>query len=613
MNSKVLASRKTDSTLKLEKKFSEWFSNIKKPEELNFRKLIEFNSFESYSQKYGITSQTVAVALRTVLFEKYGKKKGMLFYNKISKFNLRRRWLTNDYIEVYLELYDLFKTLLPSKPDNIDFSKFKMYAEYNREYDITSSKNVLYETLLEKYGPRLGQDYVKKLFKKFGEKSRARYYISISKKKRVDISVFLKIAYSLMSNNTAEVTVDHVLNKIMYKNSLHSNKRKSFERFLKVLEMLEDSYKYRTVNDLYDGITEEFKCHEDTVRGYIKTIADNIPKYTNIKKKIGYRGYPYQKLNTVTDFAQFLNSVIMQDDHFFNKIKDDYGFIHHKSYAPLRTWLRFYGYSRFHNKLYELNIDYQDVISHARLRTLTETRLQALGRMEHWCNIRQTLQHLRENWKIHVYYEVISKLGKRTYNLNRPDVSAILENSFKDYIFLKQDFINFTNAMKQNIRLLNIEFYHGTATNKLIEKSQKGYQGKHKFLIIVLTGTHKEGNYFLNKLRRSKASIPIFEHIKILNLNEFISFIRISYNHKKILKNNIELFGKGTYSDYYFDQLKDISEFNETELKEVFPLKYKEDLSTEGLIKYLTSLKLTYIVKDNVFPKTQKQLKLSIN
>jgi len=613
MNSKVLASRKTNSTLKLEKEFSEWFSNIKKPEELNFRKLIEFNSFESYSQKYGITSQTIAVALRTILFEKYGKKKGMLFYNKISKFNLRRRWLTNDYIEVYLELYDLFKTLLPSKPDIIDFSKFKMYAEYNREYDITSSKNILYETLLEKYGPRFGQDYVKKLFKKFGEKSRARYYTSKSKKKRVDVSVFLKIAYSLMSNNTAEVTVDHVLNKIMYKNSLHSNKRKSFERFLKVLEMLQDSYKYRTVNDLYDGIIEEFNCHEDTVRGYIKTIADNIPKYTNIKKKIGYRGYPYLKLNTVADFAQFLNSVIMQDDYFFDKIKDYYGIIHHKSYAPLRTWLRFYGYSRFHNKLYELNIDYQDVISLANLRPLYDNRLQALGRMEHWCNIRHTLQHLRDNWKIHVYYEVSSKLGKRIYNLNRPDVSVILENSFKDYIFLKQDFINFTNDMKQNIRLLNIEFYHGTDTNKLIEKSQKGYQGKHKFLIIVLTGTNKEGNYFLNKLRRSKTSIPLFEHIKILNLNEFISFIRFSYYHKKILKNNIELFGKGTYSDYYFDQLKDISEINEKELKEVLPLKYKEDLSTEGWIKYLTSLKLTYIVKDNVFPKTQKQLKLSIN
>lgn len=600
MNPKVL----------VEKKFAEWFLNFKEPEELNFRKLIEFNSFESYCEKYGISTPTVASALKTVLFEKYGEKKGMLFYNKIAKFNLRKRWLTNDYIDIYLKHYDLCKTLLPSNPDNINFSKFKMYAEYNRQYGITSSKNILYETLLEKYERRFGQDYVHKLYKKFGEKFRNRYHTRISKKKRVDISAFLKSAYSLMLNNTTEVTVDHVLNKIEYNDSLLSSKRESFKRFLKILEMLQDTYKYRTINDLYDEITKEFNFSEDTARRYIKNIADNIPKYNNIKKKLGHRGHPYVHLKSVKDFAHYLNSVIMKDDHFFDKIKDDHGFIHHKGYAPLRTWLLFYGYSRFHNKLYELNIDYQDVISHAKLRVLSETRLQSLGRMEHWCYIYYCLKHLRVHWDTYTYYEVVSKIGNFFFNLNRPDLSILLSdsNSFKDFIFSKQKIIKITNAMILNIKQINIDFYHGTNISKLIEKCQKGYQGKHSFLIIVLTGTNKEGNYFLNRLRKSKAEIPIFKHIRILNKDEFNQFIVLNPNYRKSLRSISELFGKGTYIDYYFDQLKKTSEIKENKIKKELPLEYDEDLSTDGWSRRLASLNQNYIIKDNFFPKIQSKL-----
>ena len=250
-----------------------------------------------------------------------------------------------------------------------------------------------------------------------------------------------------------------------------------------------------------------------------------------------------------------------------------------------------------------------------------------LGVKEHWIDERWILQFLREIWGCNTYYEAISKLNGRTYNGHHPDLSAVIGDGdeskegyseklmrFRKWLFSFQRVIPFTKEMKENIYQINIDFHHSIEMRWLIEKAVRRYHGKHKILVIVLTGSKMSGKEIQRQLLEQDEvkDLDYKENIFVLNTKEFAEFIGLRENTQSPEGDSYyEKFVQGStlYNDAFYGaepELKNLAKVSD-ECKYVLQKEFlkrfgENDGKTKGWLAYLSALKLLQVVKDNPYP-----------
>ncbi len=152
----------------------------------------------------------------------------------------------------------------------------------------------------------------------------------------------------------------------------------------------------------------------------------------------------------------------------------------------------------------------------------------------------------------------------------------------------------------------------------MVDKAKRRYQGKHKILIIVLTGTEQSGKIYRKQLLEHDdvKNLDYKEKIFVLNKKEFAQFIGLKENtqspegefyYDKFVEGS-ELFDNAFYGKkLQVDKLKKVSDENKVILQEFFKNFGEVDGSTAGWVEYLKSLRLTKIIKDNPYPYKQEE------
>jgi len=259
------------------------------------------------------------------------------------------------------------------------------------------------------------------------------------------------------------------------------------------------------------------------------------------------------------------------------------------------------------------------------------------GTLEHWIDERWTLQFLREWWDCPTYYEVVSKLNGIVYNRKHPDLAAVIGDndpnkdyslkhlSFRNWLLFNQKVIPFTKEMRENIHQMNVDFIHGKKIRDLVDKAKRYYQGKHKMLVIVLTGTEQSGKVLREELLRQNdvKNLPYKENIFVLNSKEFAQFIGLHENAKSPRGEcyyDKYMEGSKLYEDAYRGkdpggkELERVSAENQDFLTNEF-LKYfgEGNGKTDGWVEYLKMMELEHIIMDNPLPKNVAKVLEKIN
>jgi len=174
------------------------------------------------------------------------------------------------------------------------------------------------------------------------------------------------------------------------------------------------------------------------------------------------------------------------------------------------------------------------------------------------------------------FYEVIPNIftGKTTI-----DTLIIRDGKFKKEIENNQNVI----SIPPQIKIINIDYYFGSDLNKIRKKTLRNYQGKEKFLIIVVLSTTNKIKY--------PTDIPYRKNVKILSYKDFSKFIGLNGTFQEQYKAAINLARRYHYNQAR-QELRNLSSQSAKLIQEKFPYqqeKYEQYLMNKNLCYLLNS------------------------
>ena len=298
-----------------------------------------------------------------------------------------------------------------------------------------------------------------------------------------------KDKWSWLNLETAAIRIKEIINS-EYKNG------KSVRQFLK-LEPLQAPKREQLIAL---GFSE-----------FVHSLRTKNLKYTEIIKKAGLRPNKQSgrwddlSFETATHIILNILNTPFKDKvslRKYLKLKADE--------APSTRQLRKIGFRDFILALYRKGISYIEIIENLGLIPHPKDLNQEIGYKFHLILEYLFLKFTREKNCIS-FYEVM--LNKRVSS-NRIDNLIFRNIEFIDLIEKKQKILE----IPENIKIINIEYYSGSDTDTIIHKCLKNYQGKNRFLIIVLLLTE---NYNI----QTPNNIPFKKNVKIFNAMEFSRFL----------------------------------------------------------------------------------------
>ncbi|MFX1445532.1 MAG: hypothetical protein ACFFHV_19110 [Promethearchaeota archaeon] len=530
-----------------------------------------------------------------------------------------------------MKIYKAYLEVLPDDPHEIfkdeNLDKLHTYRYCERVYKVShdSVKKCLGVVLEEKYGKSYDKNFLDDLQKRLGKEFKDKWNIEqkMLTETQITLDDFLRI---ISESNSLDSTVDEILGK---ENTHADAKRKEkLERYLKLLQLIKNRPKYSNINQLYKDTRNELGLSEKRARKYVDNIANAILEYSYLKD-LENINQPYAHLKTTDDFITCLKDIIT-DESLLKFIEETTGVPLGQGYAPLMSWLQNHKEYRGFLQAVARNKDfnYKQLVSLAGLKyPAGKNDPKNLGRYEHWIDEFWILKFLRENWGCMTYFETQSKLSGVTYNGKIPDLSAVIGDGdvnkvyskklmlFREWLFSQQQ-VPFTSEMKRDIYQINIDFHHSADLELMVQKAKKNYHGKHKILVIVLTGTKSSGKDFREDLLKHDEvkNLDYKENIFVLNQKEFDEFIGLNERTKspsgdfylEKFDEGRRLFDKALYGgNNEVEEMQEFSDKCEAFLKQNFLEIFGEkDGSTNGWLEYLDSIGLLEeVVKDNPHPE----------
>jgi hypothetical protein len=179
-------------------------------------------------------------------------------------------------------------------------------------------------------------------------------------------------------------------------------------------------------------------------------------------------------------------------------------------------------------------------------------RYQIVGKYVHDIHESDFIYLTRIN-KLLSFLEIYFKLN----DYHQIDLAVLRDKEFYKLIELNQGLI----VLNEKIKLINIDITITTNPYYIREKFFKGYQNKHRFLIIVLLSYEKANSNFWSLVKDSFRNIivPYAENIKILTSTQFSNLFSYSGNFLKNYKDYNQLYRDALSSDSSFEQLKTLA------------------------------------------------------
>ncbi len=314
-----------------------------------------------------------------------------------------------------------------------------------------------------------------------------------------------KDKWSWLNFETATIRIKEIINS-EYKNG------KSVRQFLN-LEPLQ-APKRKQLKDL--GFSE-----------FIHALKTKNLKYSEVIKRAGLRlnkeSGRWNDLNFRTATHIILN---MLNTPFRDKASIREYLKIKTAEAPSTRQLRKVSFRDFILALYRKNISYIEIIEKLGLISHAKDLNQEIGYNLHLIIEYLFLKFTREKNCISFYEVILNKIVSG----NRIDNLIIRNREFIELIEKKQE----TLEIPENIKIVNVEYYSGSDIDTIIQKCHKNYQGKDRFLIIVLLLTE---NYNIP----TPNNIPFKNNVKIFNAMEFSQFIGYNGPCLEKFKYSIEL------------------------------------------------------------------------
>ena len=239
--------------------------------------------------------------------------------------------------------------------------------------------------------------------------------------------------------------------------------------------------------------------NHDLVSAYLRNTVKHNDILVNIGLEINWDPSKWDDF-TLESGAIYLNNLLE------NGLRQELGLEYNE--APTWDQLRDCGHGDFVRAFNNRNIDYTEIVKETGLNPIEVNISKEVGTNFHWIAERIFVESFREKG-CYAFWEVYPSKNSEKNGLKRSDNSILRNAEFDKSIHLK--------PQHQNIKLVSTDYFLKYTNNKAIEKSNKGYQGKDKMLVLVPIFEKREAI-------TSPENIPIRNNVIVMNSNEFAKF-----------------------------------------------------------------------------------------
>lgn len=245
-------------------------------------------------------------------------------------------------------------------------------------------------------------------------------------------------------------------------------------------------------------------------------------------------------------------------------------------------------FKHFYHKMKVNNLSYINITENIGLEPNYHDVMVEVGSNAHACLERIALQHTRDLGCESFAEPYVSKND----NLKRPDFCVMRNENFVNIIESNQTVLELINPQ---VKIISVDFYQGNPKNVITLKTNKGYQGSEKMLILVPIGAPGD----LHQEMPENLNVPFVENVKIMNPKEFGEFLGIKGDLLSEL-DSVIAHSNRTQDRESRDKLAEMAIKSRGVVDTRYPYK------NESFQNYITQNKLNHLLNSELLPEQEQ-------